>query len=105
MFQSLILLLYLNSISFLPLELEMGFLAGLAVAISGYIKAYSKKDDKGTREKFDFEKFLTTIMIGGVAGLFLAFIGSFQSAMSLFLINAGIVAIVGSLIKAMLRFR
>jgi hypothetical protein len=89
--------------NFLPLELEMGLLAGLAVAVSGYIQAYSKKDDKGNREKFNVDKFFTTIIIGGVVGLGLAFVGSFENTMSIFLINAGIVAIVGSLVKAILR--
>jgi len=92
-------------IAFLPLELEMGILAGLAVAISGYIQAYSKKDKDGNREKFSVDKFITTVLIGGAAGLSLAFIGQFQGTISLFLINAGIIAIVGSLIKAFLRIK
>ena len=92
-------------VTFLPLELEMGLLAGFAVAISGYIQAYSKKDKEGNREKFSVDKFVTTVLIGGAAGLCLAFIGQFDGAVSLFLINAGIVAIVGSLIKAFLRMK
>ena len=92
-------------ISFLPLELEMGLLAGLAVAFSGYVQAYSKKDKDGNREKFSVDKFVTTTLIGGGAGLWLAFIGNFDGAISLFLVNAGIVAIVGSLIKAFLRLK
>ena len=92
-------------ISFLPLELEMGLLAGLAVAFSGYVQAYSKKDKDGNREKFSVDKFVTTTLIGGGAGLCLAFIGNFDGAISLFLVNAGIVAIVGSLIKAFLRIK
>ena len=88
-----------------PLELEMGLLAGLAVAIAGYIQAYSKRDAEGKREKFSIDKFVTTVLIGGAAGLCLAFIGTFEGAISLFLVNAGIVAIVGSLIKAFLRLK
>jgi hypothetical protein len=90
---------------FLPLELEMGLLAGFAVAFSGYIQAYSKKDDKGVREKFSVDKFLATVIIGGCAGLFLGFVGTFEGTISIFLVNAGIVAIVGSLIKAFLRIK
>jgi hypothetical protein len=89
----------------LPIELEMGLLAGLAVAISGYIQAYSKKDKDGNREKFSIDKFFTTILIGGAVGIVLAYFGTFQGTLSLFLINAGIVAIVGSLIKAILRIK
>lgn len=92
-------------ITFLPLELEMGILAGLAVAISGYIQAYSKKTEDGKHEKFSADKFVTTVLIGGAAGLALAFIGQFDGAVTLFLVNAGIVAIVGSLIKAFLRIK
>ncbi|MBT4870227.1 MAG: hypothetical protein HON47_01500 [Candidatus Diapherotrites archaeon] len=92
-------------ITFLPLELEMGLLAGLAVAIAGYVQAYSKVNTDGTREKFSVDKFVTTVLIGGGAGLVLAFVGNFQGTLSLFLINAGIVAIVGSLIKAFLRIK
>ncbi|MDD3084107.1 MAG: hypothetical protein PHP82_03730 [Candidatus ainarchaeum sp.] len=95
--------MFLTIISFLPLELEMGLLAGFAVASSGYIQAYSRMDEKGNREKFNVDKFFTTIVIGGAVGLGLAFVGSFENTMNLFLINAGIVAIVGSLIKAILR--
>ncbi len=89
----------------LPLELEMGLLAGFAVAVSGYIQAYSKKDDNGNREKFSTDKFCATVIIGGLAGLFLAFIGSFNDTLTIFLVNAGIIAIVGSLIKAFLRIK
>ena len=92
-------------ITFLPLEIEMGILAGLAVASSGYIQAYSNKDKDGKHEKFSIDKFTTTVLIGGGAGLSLAFIGHFQGTVSLFLVNAGIVAIVGSLIKAFLRLK
>jgi len=92
-------------VTFLPLELEMGILAGLAVAISGYIQAYSKKTTDGSHEKFSADKFVTTVLIGGAAGLCLAFIGQFDGAVTLFLVNAGIVAIVGSLIKAFLRMK
>jgi len=92
-------------LTLLPLELEMGILAGFAVAISGYIQAYSKPDKDGNREKFSFDKFVTTVLIGGAAGLSLAFIGNFEGTISLFLVNAGIIAIVGSLIKAFLRMK
>ncbi len=97
--------MYSTMFSILPIELEMGLLAGFAVATTGYIQAYSKKDEKGNREKFSIDKFFMTIIIGGLAGIFLAFIGSFENSMNLFLINAGIVAIVGSLIKAVLRLK
>jgi len=95
----------LESFTFLPLEVEMGLLAGLAVAISGYIQAYSKKKKDGAREKFSADKFITTVLIGGVAGATLAFFGTLQGTLELFLVNAGIVAIVGSLIKAFLRIK
>ena len=98
-------MMLVEMITFFPLELEMGLLAGLAVAIAGYIQAYSKIDKTGTREKFSVDKFVTTVLIGGAAGFCLAFIGNFQGTISLFLINAGIVAIVGSLIKAFLRIK
>jgi hypothetical protein len=91
--------------TFLPLEIELGLLAGLAVAASGYIQAYSKKDKDGKREKFSVDKFFTTVFIGGLAGLVLSFFGTFESTISIFLVNAGIVAIVGSLVKAFLRIK
>jgi hypothetical protein len=91
--------------TFLPVAIEMGILAGFAVAISGYIQAYSTKDKDGNREKFSIDKFTTTVLIGGASGAGLAFIGSFEGTLSLFLINAGIIAIVGSLIKAFLRLK
>lgn len=88
---------------FLPLEIELGVLAGLAVAVSGYLQAYSKVDDKGNREKFSIDKFTTTVLIGVVAGGFLASINLPNSSISIFLASAGIVAIVDSLIKSFLR--
>ena len=92
-------------ITILPLEIEMGILAGLAVALSGYIQAYSHKDKDGKREKFNVDKFTTTVLIGGVSGACLSYVGTFEGTISLFLINAGIVAIVGSLVKAFLRLK
>ncbi|MFA5764392.1 MAG: hypothetical protein WC915_06300 [archaeon] len=92
-------------ITILPLEIEMGILAGLAVATSGYIQAYSYKDKDGKHEKFSIDKFTTTVLIGGLSGAFLSYIGTFEGTLSLFLINAGIVAIIGSLIKAFLRLK
>lgn len=92
-------------LNILPLELEMGLLAGFAIASSGYIQAYSKKGCDGKREKFDIDKFFTTVLIGGAVGLLLAFVGSFEGAINLFLVNAGIVSIVSSLIKAFLRIK
>jgi len=91
--------------TFLPLEIELGLFAGLAVAMSGYIQAYTKVDEKGNREKFSADKFFSTILIGGVIGAILGYIGSFEGTVSMFLIDAGIVAIVGSLIKAFLRIK
>lgn len=93
------------SITFLPLALEMGILAGLAVATAGYIQAYAKVDKDGKREKFSVDKFSTTVLIGAVAGGVMGFFGEFESTFSLFLINAGIVAIVGSLVKAFLHIK
>jgi len=92
-------------ITLLPIEIELGLMAGLAVAASGYIQAYSKKDEKGVREKFSLDKFVTTIIIGGAVGAVLAFIGSFEGTIAMFLIDAGIVAIVGSLVKAFMRMK
>ena len=88
--------------SLLPLSLELGILAGLAVAISGYIQAYAKVDEKGNREKFSIDKFTYTIIIGAVIGGIMAFASDMDYGITLFLVDAGIVAIVGSLIKAML---
>ena len=50
----------------LPLEIELGLLAGLAVAATGYIQAYSKVDKEGNREKFSIDKFFITVFIGGL---------------------------------------
>jgi hypothetical protein len=91
--------------TFLPLEVELGLLAGLAVAGSGYIQAYSKVDEKGNREKFSLDKFASTVLIGIVIGAVLGYIGTIEGTVSMFLVDAGIVAIVGSLIKAFLRVK
>lgn len=92
-------------IIFLPLEIELGILAGLAVAVSGYLQAHSKVDEKGNREKFSVDKFTITVLIGGVVGATLGYIGSFEGALGMLLIDAGIVAIVGSLVKALLNIK
>lgn len=86
-----------------PLEIEIGILAGLAVAVAGYLQAYSKVDEKGNREKFSIDKFTTTVLIGVVAGGFLASVNLPNSSIGIFLASAGIVAIVDSLVKAFLR--
>jgi len=91
--------------SLLPLSIELGILAGLAVAIAGYIQAYSKKDEEGKREKFSVDKFTVTVIIGALVGGMMAFVSDIDYAVSIFLINAGIVAIVGSLVKAFLRIK
>lgn len=90
-------------IGIFPLEIEIGILAGLAVAVAGYLQAYSKMDDKGSRENFSIDKFTTTVLIGVIAGGFLASINLPDSSISIFLASAGIVAIVDSLVKSFLR--
>jgi hypothetical protein len=92
-------------VTFLPLEIEVGLLAGLAVAVAGYLQAYSKVDEKGNREKFSLDKFGSTVIIGGVVGAILGYVGSFEGALATLLMDAGIVAIVGSLVKAILRIK
>ena len=57
--------------SLLPLSIELGLLAGLAVAAAGYFKEYSKGDKA---EKFSVNKFILTVMMGGVIGAAMAFI-------------------------------
>ncbi len=89
--------------SVLPLSIELGILAGLAVAGSGYIQEYSKKHKDGSHEKFNVDKFAMTVAIGAVVGGAMAFISDFDSAVTLFLVNAGIIAIIGSLVKAFFR--
>jgi len=88
-----------------PLDVELGILAGLAVAISGYVQAYTKVDEKGNHEKFSIDKFCTTVIIGAVVGGFVSYLQLFDDAVTIFLSSAGIVAIVGSLIKAFLRIK
>lgn len=87
----------------LPVDIELGILAGLAVAISGYLQAYSKKDKDGKREAFSIDKFSTTVLIGAIAGGIMAYLSIFDGALTIFLTSAGIVAIVDSLIKTFLR--
>jgi len=89
----------------LPIEIELGIFAGLAVAMAGYIKAYSKVDDKGKREKFDLEKFLTTVLIGAIVGGGVSMIGQMDAAANIFLASMGATIIVDDLIKAFLRIK
>ncbi len=86
-----------------PLEVELGILAGLAVAVSGYLQAFSKSDSSGKREKFSIDKFTTTVLIGVLAGGLISFVNLNGSAVTIFLSSAGIVAIVDSLVKVFLR--
>ena len=89
----------------LPLDIELGIFAGLAVAMAGYLQAYSKKNDKGEREKFSINKFLTTVFIGAVIGGGMTFLSTVDSAVMTFLSTAGIIVIVESIIKAFLRMK
>ena len=90
-------------LDFLPLDIELGILAGLAVAISGYLQAYSKVDKGGKREKFSIDKFTITVLLGVIAGGLLSSINMIDSGVAIFLASAGIVAIVDSLVKTFLR--
>jgi hypothetical protein len=83
----------------LPPDIELGILAGFAVAISGYLQAYSK--DK--KEKFSIDKFTTTVVIGAIAGGLMASFTLVNSSIAIFLTSAGIVAIVDSLVKTIIR--
>lgn len=88
---------------FLPLEIELGVLAGLTVAVSGYLQAYAKVDKDGKREKFSIDKFTITVLLGLVAGGLLGSINMVDSGIAIFLASAGIVAIIDSLVKTFLR--
>jgi len=88
--------------STLPLSIELGLLAGLAVAASGYFQEYSKGDKA---EKFNVDKFTLTVLMGGGIGAVMAFVSELDYALTLFFVNAGIVAIIGSFIKSILRMK
>jgi prolipoprotein diacylglyceryltransferase len=87
----------------LPFDIEMGILAGLAVAIAGYLQAYSKSDEKGIHEKFSLEKFVTTVLLGALLGGAISYVSLMDGAVTVFLATAGSVTIVESLVKAFLR--
>ena len=87
----------------LPFDLEMGIFAGLAVAVAGYLKAYAKTDEKGNREKFNFEKFLTTVFLGAIIGGTLSYVSLRDDAVMMFLSTAGITVIIEDIIIAILR--
>jgi len=87
----------------LPFDLEMGIFAGLAVAMAGYLKAYSKVDEKGNRERFSFDKFATTVLLGVLIGGSLSYFSFQDDAVMMFLSTIGITAVVDDIIVAMLR--
>jgi small basic protein len=82
--------------SILPFDLELGIFAGLAIAVSGYLKAY-------TKEKFNPERFITTVLLGAVVGGVLSFVSTIDGAVMMFLATAGTVTIVDDLVKGFLR--
>jgi hypothetical protein len=88
--------------SLLPLSIELGLLAGIAVAAAGYFQEYSKGENA---EKFSIDKFTLTVLIGGTIGAGMAFISGMDYAISLFFINIGIVTIIGSFIRSCLRMK
>jgi prolipoprotein diacylglyceryltransferase len=87
----------------LPFDLEMGIFAGLAVAMAGYLKAYAKVDEKGNREKFSLDKFVTTICLGAIIGGSLSYLSLQDDAVMMFLSTAGITVILEDIIVALLR--
>ena len=91
--------------SLLPVDIEVGILAGLAVALAGYLQAYFKESDPSKREKFNWDKFLATVMIGAIAGGFLSYCSVLDDGVALFLSSAGIVAITESLIKILISLK
>ena len=88
--------------SLLPLSIELGILAGLAVAAAGYFQEQSKGDKA---EKFSIDKFTLTVVMGGVIGAIMAFISEIDYAITLFFVNVGIVAIIGSFVRSVLRMK
>ncbi|MFA6065339.1 MAG: hypothetical protein WC746_05845 [archaeon] len=87
----------------LPFDLEMGIIAGLAVAVAGYLKAYAKTDEKGNREAFSLDKFATTVILGAFIGGGLSVISLQDDAVMMFLSTAGITVIIEDVIVALLR--
>ena len=94
---------FLEFQTMLPLDVELGLFAGLAVAFSGYLKVLAIADKDGKREGFDFQRFFTTILIGAVVGGGVSYVQMFDSAVTLFLATAGLTVIIDDLVKAFLR--
>jgi hypothetical protein len=89
----------------LPLDVELGIFAGLAVAMAGFLKAYSKRNDKGEHEKFSIDKFFMTVVLGAAIGGMMTYLSSLDWAVMIFLSTAGTTVIVESIIKAFLRMK
>ncbi len=91
--------------SILPLDVEVGILAGLAVGLAGYFQAYFKEPNSEKREKFNWDKFLATVFLGAIAGGFLSYSSLLDDGVALFLSSAGIIAITESFIKILMRLK
>jgi prolipoprotein diacylglyceryltransferase len=84
----------------LPLNIQLGLLAGFAVAAAGYFQECSKGEKA---EKFSIDKFTITVIIGGIIGALMTFFSEIDSAITLFLVNIGIITIISSFVKSILR--
>jgi len=76
--------------------LLIGVLAGIAYALSGYLK--SRKD-----EKFDSVKFFRTVIIGIAAGVYAAYKGIDISDAYGFVMTSGAVAYIENILKFIYR--
>jgi hypothetical protein len=93
-------------VSILPIDIELGIFAGLAVAMAGYLKEYSKVDAKGAHtEKFSIDKFATTVILGAIIGGILSYLSLIDEGVLLFLSTAGTVSIVEDLMKGIMRLK
>lgn len=82
----------------------LGASSGFLIAFFGYIKSV-KLDDKGQPVLADFDalKFLTTVLIGALAGSYAAYAGLSYDVATTMLLSMGITTIVEYVLKAILR--
>jgi len=78
----------------------VGIASGLILSVAGYLKSYDKT---GYKEKFDFVKFGTTAVLGGIVGGIVGFTGMQADVVTVILVDAGIVTIVENALKALYR--
>lgn len=89
----------LQQVATTPIEIKaiiQGIFVGIVMALAGYAKTT-------TPEEFDFGKFFTTVVVGGLSGLFTLGLGMSPENFQTWLTQSGIVIWIEYIIKIFIR--